>query len=98
MPGTSGERGPFPEAFPKIQEKYEIPLVFHDIMIKMLEKDPANRYTSVMELFNDLQNSISENKHQKALNIVSSEILEINQDQSNDTGPNQITGTKDTPQ
>ncbi len=46
------------EALPKIQEKYEIPLVFHDIMIKMLEKDPANRYQTYDNLAEDIDQLI----------------------------------------
>lgn len=46
------------EALPKIQEKYEIPLVFHDILIKMLEKDPANRYQTFEALAEDIDQLI----------------------------------------
>ena len=46
------------EALPKIQERFDIPLVFHDIMIKMLEKDPLNRYQSYDVLAEDIDNLI----------------------------------------
>ncbi|MFH1676393.1 MAG: protein kinase, partial [bacterium] len=46
------------EALPKIQEKYEIPLVFHDLLIKMLEKDQENRYQSYADLAADIDHLI----------------------------------------
>ena len=46
------------EALGKIQERYEIPLVFHDIMIKMLEKDPLLRYQSYDDLSDDIDHLI----------------------------------------
>lgn len=46
------------EALPKIQEHYEIPLVFHDIMIKMLEKAPLSRYKGYDDLAEDIDNLI----------------------------------------
>ena len=46
------------EALPKIQAQFEIPLVFHDIMIRMLEKDPVNRYQSYDALAEDIDNLI----------------------------------------
>jgi serine/threonine protein kinase/serine/threonine protein phosphatase PrpC len=42
----------------KIQERYEIPLVFHDIMIKMLEKEPEKRYQTFDELADDIDHLI----------------------------------------
>jgi len=41
-----------------IQEKYEIPLVFHDILFKMLEKDPLERYQTYDELGDDIDQLI----------------------------------------
>jgi len=46
------------EALPKIQEQYEIPLVFHDILIKMLEKDPEERYQTYDDLSDDVDQLI----------------------------------------
>jgi len=46
------------EALPRIQEKYEIPLVFHDILIKMLEKNPEDRYQSFDDLSDDIDQLI----------------------------------------
>jgi len=46
------------EALPIIQGRYEIPLVFHDIMIKMLEKSPSERYQTYDSLADDIDNLI----------------------------------------
>ncbi|MCX6646785.1 MAG: protein kinase, partial [bacterium] len=46
------------EALPIIQQHFEIPLVFHDIMIKMLEKDPLHRYQTYDALAEDIDNLI----------------------------------------
>ncbi len=46
------------DALPKIQERFEIPLVFHDIMIKMLEREPEKRYQTYEELSDDIDNLI----------------------------------------
>ncbi|HDS29589.1 MAG TPA: hypothetical protein ENN67_00960, partial [Firmicutes bacterium] len=42
----------------RIQERYEIPLVFHDIMIKMLEKNPEDRYQTLEDLAIDIDHLI----------------------------------------
>jgi len=46
------------EALPIIQENYDIPLVFHDILIKMLEKDPLERYQTYDKLAEDIDNLV----------------------------------------
>ncbi len=46
------------DALPKIQERFEIPLVFHDILLKMLEKDPVGRYQTFDELADDIDHLI----------------------------------------
>jgi len=42
------------DPMPRIREKFEIPLVFHDILFKMLEKDPLQRYQTYDELSDDI--------------------------------------------
>ncbi|HEX9745452.1 MAG TPA: protein kinase, partial [bacterium] len=42
------------DAAPRIQDRYEIPLVFHDILIKSLEKNPGDRYQTFAELSEDI--------------------------------------------
>jgi serine/threonine protein kinase/tetratricopeptide (TPR) repeat protein len=42
------------EALPIIKEAKEIPLVFHDILAKMLEKKPEDRYPDYQSLIDDI--------------------------------------------
>ncbi len=46
------------DALPVIREHKQIPLVFHDIIARMLEKDPAKRYQDYQGLMDDISSLI----------------------------------------